>query len=143
MSIKFPISAVAIATAITLVYSAVANAEVYKTGTNQVVVTGLTAKQKYEVQTVNAKGKSNKRKPATANACGELLVDGAGKMKSVVVGTETIDPATLPIKAHARCKVKKTATAKPIKTQKQPTTEIMGVPAVSPVAVPATSPMPK
>ncbi len=143
MSIKFPISAFALATAITLVYGAVANAEVYKTGTNQVVVTGLTAKQKYEVQTVNAKGKTNKRKPATANACGELLVDGAGKMKSVVVGTQTIDPATLPTKAHARCQVKKTATAKPIKTQKQPATEIMGIPATSPGSVPGTSPMPK
>ena len=107
MTIKFPVSVVAIATALTLAYSAVASAEIYKTSKDQVVVTDLTAKQKYEIQTVNAKGKTKKRKAVAANTCGEVIVSNAGKMKSVMVGTQSIDPATLITKVHPRCKAKK------------------------------------
>jgi hypothetical protein len=107
MTIKFPVSVLAIATILTAVHSSIAAAEVYKTSTNQVVVTGLTAKQKYEVKTVSAKDKAGKRQ-VTANTCGEALVSNATKYKSLVVGTETIDPTTLPTKVHARCTAKKT-----------------------------------
>jgi hypothetical protein len=107
MSIKFPVSAITIATMLTVAHSSIAFAEVYKTSTNQVVVTGLTAKQKYEVKTVSAKDKAGKRQ-VTANTCGEALVSNATKYKSLVVGTETIDPTTLATKVHARCAAKKT-----------------------------------
>jgi hypothetical protein len=111
MSIKFSISTVAIAALLTLAHSSIAAAEAYKTSKDQVVVTGLTAKQKYPIKGTNAKNKPVSRKDIVANGCGEALVDGAGKYKSLVVGTETIDPATLTVKAHANCKPKKTAAA--------------------------------
>jgi hypothetical protein len=110
MSIKFPVSVLAIATMLTVAHSSIAAAEVYKTSTNQVVVTGLTPKQKYEVKTVTAKDKPGTRK-VTTNTCGEAIVSSATKYKSLVVGTETIDPTTLPTKVHARCSGKKTKTA--------------------------------
>lgn len=110
MSIKFSISTVAIATFLTLTHGSIATAEVYKTSKDQVVVTGLTAKQKYPIKAVNAKNKPVTRKDVVANTCGEALIDGAAKYKSLVVGTETIDPATLTTKTHASCKAKKTAT---------------------------------
>ena len=112
MSIKFPISAIALATALTLVHSAIASAEAYKSKPDQVVVTGLKAKQSYDVQAVSLKGKTTKTKSAAANTCGELLVNGASKMKSLTVGTETIDIATLTTKAHAPCTGKKAASMK-------------------------------
>ncbi len=107
MSIKLPVSVLAIATLLTVTYGSIAAAEVYKTSTNQVVVTGLTAKQKYEIKTVSAKDKAGTRK-ATANTCGEAVISNATKYKSLVVGTETIDPTTLPTKVRARCTAKKT-----------------------------------
>jgi hypothetical protein len=110
MSIKFPVSVLAIATLLTVAHSSIAAAEVYKTSTNQVVVTGLTPKQKYEVKTVSAKDKAGTRK-VTTNTCGEAVVSSATKYKSLVVGTETIDPTTLPTKAHPRCSAKKTKVA--------------------------------
>jgi hypothetical protein len=116
MSIKFSISTVTIAALLTLSYTAIATAEVYKTSKDQVVVTGLTAKQKYPIKGTNAKNKPVTRKDVAANTCGEALVDGAGKYKSLVVGTETIDPATLTVREHAKCKAKKTAAAPTKKT---------------------------
>jgi hypothetical protein len=124
MSIKFSISTVAIAAVLTLTHAAIATAEVYKTSKDQVVVTGLTAKQKYPIKGTNAKNKPVTRKDVAANGCGEALVDGAGKYKSLVVGTETIDPATLTVREHAKCKAKKTAAA-PAKTQKAPAASTM------------------
>ncbi len=118
MSIKFSISTVAIAAILTLSYSAIAAAEAYKTSKGQVVVTGLTAKQKYPIKGVNAKNKPVNRKDIAANGCGEALVDGAAKYKSLVVGTETIDPATLTTKEHPKCKPAKTV-AKSKKTPKK------------------------
>jgi predicted peptidase len=111
MSFKFSISTVAIATFLTLTYGSIASAEVYKTIKGQVVVTGLTAKQKYPVQVVNSKSKSKKLQDKVANTCGVVTVDNATKYKSLVVGTETIDPATLTTKTHARCSGKKNTTA--------------------------------
>ena len=138
MSIKFSISTVAIAAFLTLTHSAIATAEVYKTGTNQVVVTGLTAKQKYPVQVVNAKNKTKKLKDKAANTCGEVTVDNAGTYKSLVVGTETIDPATLTTKTHARCNGKKSTTAKGSK-KKTTTTVNTGTITPATTTVPSTS----
>jgi hypothetical protein len=121
MSIKFSIPTIAFAALLTLAHSSIAAAEVYKTSKDQVVVTGLTAKQKYPITGMNAKNKAVKRQDVAANGCGEALVSGAGKYKSLVVGTETIDPATLPTKTHANCKPKKTTTASK-KTKKTTTT---------------------
>ena len=82
MSIKFSISTIAIAAVLTLTHAAIATAEVYKTSKGQVVVTGLTAKQKYPIKGTNAKNKPVTRKDIAANTCGEALVNGAGKYKS-------------------------------------------------------------
>jgi hypothetical protein len=122
MSIKFSISTVAIAALLALTHASIATAEVYKTSKGQVIVTGLTAKQKYPVQTVNAKNKSKKLKDKTANTCGEVTVDNAANYKSLVVGTETIDPTTLSTKTHARCNGKKTTTAKKVSKKRTVTT---------------------
>jgi hypothetical protein len=138
MSIKFPISAVALATAFTLAYGAIATAEAYKTSTNQVVVTGLKAKQQYDVQATNAKGKVSKKKSATTNNCGEILINGAAKYKSLVVGTETIDPATLSTKVHARCNARKNNAATTPKVQKA--TGAMSAPATGTPATGSMSP---
>ena len=154
MSIKFPISAVALATVLTLAYSSIASAaEAYKTSTNQVVVTGLKAKQKYDIQGINAKGKTSRKMSTLANTCGEVLIKDAAKLKSLVVGTETIDPATLTTKAHPRCNGKKNTAAKPklkkstgaMSTPTGSMTPATGTPATGTPATttPATSPMPK
>ncbi len=146
MNIKFSIPTVAIAAFLVLSHSAIASAEVYKTSKDQVVVTGLTAKQKYPIKAVNAKNKPAKRQDVTANTCGEALVDGAGKYKSLVVGTETIDPATLSTKDHPRCNgSKKTATAPKKKgTVKSPTVTTTVTPSTAvPAAVPSVAPVAK
>jgi hypothetical protein len=139
MSIKFSISTVAMAALLTLTHAAIATAEVYKTSKDQVVVTGLTAKQKYPIKGTNAKNKPVKRQDVAANGCGEALVNGAGKYKTLVVGTETIDPATLTIKAHANCKPKKTAAVSKKKTtaKKVTTTTTTTMPATVPSMAPA------
>ena len=139
MSIKFSISTVAIAAVLTLTHAAIATAEAYKTSKDQVVVTGLTAKQKYPIKGTNAKNKPVTRKDIAANTCGEALVDGAAKYKSLVVGTETIDPGTLSIREHARCKSKKTATA----PKKKSATVTTTMPASTPSVVPSVAPVPK
>ena len=123
--------------------SANATAEVYKTSKGQVVVTGLTAKQKYPIKGTNAKNKPVTRKDIAANTCGEALVDGAAKYKSLVVGTETIDPATLSIREHAKCKSKKTAVAPKKKSATVTTTMPASTPSVAPAVVPSVAPAPK
>jgi pyruvate kinase len=146
MNIKFSLPTIAIAAFLVLSHSAIASAEVYKTGKDQVVVTGLTAKQKYPIKAVNAKNKPAKRQDVTANTCGEALVDGAGKYKSLVVGTETIDPATLSTKEHPRCNGnKKTATTPKKKGAVKSTTATTTVtPSTTvPAAVPSVAPVTK
>jgi hypothetical protein len=144
MAFKFSTAFVALAALATLSHGSIATAEAYKTGTNQVIVTGLTAKQKYPIQAVNAKNKPVKRQDVIANTCGEALVDGGGKYKSLVVGTETIDPATLTTKPHPRCKKAKKATtaAVPKKktTVKATTTTKIVTPTTEPATVPAVIP---
>ena len=143
MSIKFSISTIAIAAVLTLTHAAIATAEAYKTSKGQVVVTGLTAKQKYPIKGTNAKNKPVTRKDIAANTCGEALVDGAAKYKSLVVGTETIDPGTLSIREHARCKSKKTAAAPKKKSATVTTTMPASTPSVAPSVVPSVAPAPK
>jgi hypothetical protein len=137
MSIRFSIPTVAITALLVLSHSAIASAEAYKTSNGQVVVNGLTAKQKYPIQGVNASSKPVKRQDVTANTCGEALVDGAAKYKSLVVGTETIDPATLTTKVHVRCSPKKTAAAAPNKKSK--TTKTSKVKTGATTATPSTA----
>jgi hypothetical protein len=135
MSIKFSISAVALATVVTLAHSAIASAEAYKSGPDKVVVTGLNVKQKYEVQAVTLKGKQSKKSGMT-NTCGELLLRDTSKLKSLVVGTENIDIASLPTKTHARCNGKKNTTAK---SSKQKTVETMSIPTTTTTPVQTTT----
>jgi hypothetical protein len=134
---KLSILGTTIATIITLMQGSIVNAEVYKTTKNQVVVTGLTAKQQYDIQTINAKGKLRKRKPVTANTCGEVLIDNGAKMKSVIVGTEKIDPATLPTKNRTRCKAKKANAVQTPKINKA----TRSVPNTIPLTKPTASPV--
>ena len=141
---RFSIPKVAIAALLVLSHSAIASAETYKTSKDQVVVTGLTAKQKYPIQGVNGKNKPVKRQDVTANTCGEALVDGGGKYKSLVVGTEKIDPATLSTKAHPKCNGgKKTATAPKKKTTAKTTTTTVTPSTTTPTAVPTVTPVPR
>jgi len=105
-----------------------------------VVVTGLTAKQKYPIKGINAKNKLVTRKEIAANTCGEALVDGAGKYKSIVVGTETIDPATLSTREHTRCKSRK---ATVVTLRKKNATVITTMPVSTPSVVPSVAPVPK
>jgi hypothetical protein len=146
MNIKFSIPTIAIAAFLVLSHSAIASAEAYKTSKGQVVVTGLTAKQSYPVQTVNAKNKAKKLKDKPANTCGEVTVDNAATYKSLVVGTETIDPATLSTKAHPRCNGSKKTAAAPKKkgTVKNTTSTTTVTPSTTaPAAVPAVAPVSK
>jgi hypothetical protein len=146
MNIKFSIPTVAIAAFLVLSHSAIASAEAYKTSKGQVVVTGLTAKQSYPVQTVNAKNKAKTLKNKPANTCGEVTVDNAVTYKSLVVGTEKIDPATLSTKEHPRCNgSKKTATAPKKKgTVKSTTSTTTVTPSTAvPAAVPSVAPVSK
>jgi hypothetical protein len=166
MSIRFSIPTVAITALLVLSHSAIASAEAYKTSNGQVVVTGLTAKQKYPIKGVNAKDKPANRQDVIANTCGEALVDGAAKYKSLVVGTETIDPATLTTKVHVRCSPKKTAADPSKKTATEPKKKgakaatmtkkatpatgasstgapATGVPSTSPSSVPSVTPVGK
>lgn len=135
MSIKFPFATLTFATILTIAYSSIASAEVYKTSKDQVIVTGLTAKQKYPIKGVNAKNKPVNRKDIAANTCGEAIVDGGAKYKSLVVGTEMIDPATLTTKVRSNCKGKKAASIK-----KSIVTKVTPAGATSPTAKPATVP---
>ncbi|PSB54687.1 hypothetical protein [Chamaesiphon polymorphus] len=139
MSTKFSISAVAIAALLTLTHGSIATAEVYKTSKDQVVVTGLTAKQKYPIKGTNAKNKPVNRKDVAANTCGEALVDGAGKYKTLIVGTEKIDPATLPVREHAKCKAKKTAAATPKKKAGTATKTVVPTTVLPSTTVPTTA----
>jgi hypothetical protein len=149
MSIKFSIPTIAFAALLTLAHSSIASAETYKTSKDQVVVTGLTAKQKYPISGTNSKNKPVKRQDVVANGCGEALVDGAAKYKSVAIGTEpAIDPATLPTKVHASCKPKKTATAPKKKVpaatgsmMPTTTTPATTTPATTPTIVPSVAPV--
>jgi hypothetical protein len=142
MSINFSIPIVAIVTFLTLSHSAIANAEIYKTSKNQVVVTELTAKQKYPVKVVNAKNKARTLKDKIANGCGEIIVDNADKYKSLIVGTETIDPATLTTKERARCNPKKNTVAKATKQKNAATATITtpGMTTTSPIMKTITTP---
>ncbi|AFY94059.1 hypothetical protein [Chamaesiphon minutus] len=140
MSTKFSISAVAIAALLAITHGSIASAEVYKTSKNQVVVTGLTAKQKYPIQGTNAKNKPVKRQDVAANTCGEALVDGAGKYKTLVVGTQKIDPTTLPVREHAKCKAKKTAAAATLKKKAGTATKtVLPTTAMPSTTVPTTT----
>jgi hypothetical protein len=101
------ISAVAIAMVATLggVSAAVA-LEAYKTKNDQVVVTGLKAQKKYDVQYKNATGKDGKRKVDT-NTCGEALINKVGKFQLVMIDGQNINPQTLTVKEHKRCSAAK------------------------------------
>jgi hypothetical protein len=138
MSIKFSIPTIAFAALLTLSYSSIASAEAYKTSKDQVVVTGLTAKQKYPIKGTNAKNKPVSRKDVVANGCGEALVDGAGKYKSLIVGTETIAPASLSVREHAKCKAKKTAVV-PNKKAGTATKTVVPTTAMPSTTVPTTT----
>ncbi len=100
------ISVLAIALITTAFSSAAAALEAYKTKSDQVVVTGLQPKKKYEIQSKNALGKNGKRRVET-NACGEALIAKVGMFQSVIISGQNINPKTLIVKVHRRCAVRK------------------------------------
>ncbi len=85
--------------------AASAAADAYKTSDGTVVVTGLQPTQRYQIRTLNAQNKSGTRQDKSANRCGEVVVEKAANYITLAVGTETIDPASLPIKEHVKCKL--------------------------------------
>ncbi len=100
-------SGIAIALVASFSTISTASAEIYKTDKQAVVVTGLEPKSTHTVQTTNAKGKTNTRKPKAANSCGELLIASGAKFPTLLVDTETVTTSTLPTKVHAACKAPK------------------------------------
>jgi hypothetical protein len=140
MSIKFSIPTIAFAALLTLAHSSIASAETYKTSKGQVYVTGLTAQQKYPIQVVSGKNKARKLQDKVANGCGEVRVDNATTYKSLVVGTETIDPAVLPTKIHTNCKPKKTASTAPKKKSPAATSSMAPTTTAPTTTTPATVP---
>jgi hypothetical protein len=133
MKSSISISVVAIALVTTIMGTSAAMAlEAYKTKIDQVVVTGLKAKKKYDVQYKSATGKDGKRKVDT-NACGEALISKMGKFQSVMIDGQNIDPKTLTVKEHRRCSARKNSTS----TRRTPTKNI-----AKPITVPITTPSP-
>jgi hypothetical protein len=103
MLIKFSISAMAIAAVLTMTNSAIASEAAFKTSTGTVVVTGLTPTQRYQIRTLSAQGKPGSRQDKGVNRCGEIVIEKAANYKTLVVGTITLDPSTLPIKEYVKC----------------------------------------
>ncbi|GBO55819.1 hypothetical protein APA_3969 [Pseudanabaena sp. lw0831] len=106
ISIKSAISTIAIATFLSMASSAIAAPEAFKTSKGHVIVTGLKPTQRYQIRTLSAQDKPGTRQDKSANSCGEVVVEKAANYKTLVVGTLTIDPATLPTKTYDKCKPK-------------------------------------
>jgi hypothetical protein len=88
---------------------ALAALQSFKTPKDQVVVTGLQPKKKYEVKYRNAAGREGRRK-VEANSCGIAVLAKAAGFQSLSIEGQQIQPATLETKTHNRCKpVKKAA----------------------------------
>lgn len=136
---KSSISIVAIALITTIMgTSAVMALEAYKTKIDQVVVTGLKAKKKYDVQYTKPNGQVGKRKVDT-NACGEALISKLGKSQLVMIDGQNINPKTLTVKEHRRCSARKNSVSTrrtPTKNMAKPT--ILNSP--SPMSSPVMSP---
>jgi hypothetical protein len=79
---------------------------VYRTGSNQVVVSGLVARQQYSLKALNFSG-SRISRSVTANACGEIIVNSAAKISSLSIGSELIDMMNLPVRDRIRCMVQR------------------------------------
>ena len=82
----------------------VALADAYKTSNGTVVVTGLQPTQRYQIRILTTQNKSTSLQDKSANRCGEVVVDKAANyITTLVVGTETLDLASLPLKEHVKC----------------------------------------
>ncbi len=106
----------------------------YKTKSDQVVVTGLQPKMKYDVQYKNALGKNGKRKVDT-NACGEALINKVAKFQAVMINGQNINPQTLALQEHRRCAVRKNTNVKrrtPTKIKAQPSAVTTPTPSATP-----------
>lgn len=128
--------AITLATALLSTSAAVA-LEAYKTKSDQLVVTGLQPKMKYDVQYKNTLGKNGKRKVNT-NACGEALIDKVGKFQTVMINGQSIAPQTLALQEHRRCSVRNPSVKRrtPTKIKAQPSA------VTSPTATPTPSAIP-
>jgi hypothetical protein len=99
------ISTISFAVIITLTTSAIASAEAFKTSRGHVVVTGLVPTQRYQIRTLNVEGKAGTRQDKSANSCGEVVVEAAARYQRLSVGTEIIDPASLPVREYVKCRL--------------------------------------
>lgn len=118
MSTKFSIATISIATILVLTHSAIANAvEAYKTSKGEVVLTGLTPTKRYQVKYINAQDESGTRQSAYVNSCGEIIVQKADRYKTLIVGSENIDPSSLETKPLVRCKSKPSKLLKKMEPQ--------------------------
>ncbi len=105
MSTKFSIATMSIATILVLTHIAIANAaEAYKTSKGEVVVTGLTPAKRYQIRFISAQDKPGSRQDKSVNSCGQIVVEKAANYKTLIVGSENIDPSSLETKPHERCK---------------------------------------
>jgi hypothetical protein len=115
---KFVRSVSALAIALITIFVEVAATtalEAYTTKKDQVVVTGLKAKEKYNIQYRNAKGKDGQRQVKT-NACGEALIGKAAKFQSVTINGQNLEPKILTLKEHRKCSIRQTAQRRRTKT---------------------------
>ncbi len=77
--------------------------DAYKTNDGTVIVTGLQPTQRYQIRMLDARNKPGTRQDKSANRCGEVVVEKAADYITLVVGTETIDPAALVKREHVKC----------------------------------------
>jgi hypothetical protein len=104
MSTKFSIATMSIAAMLVLTNSAIANAfEAYKTSLNEVVVTGLPHKNRYEIKAIDDRDKLISRSGKSVNSCGHIVIQNAANLKMLFVGSMRIDPSSLETKPHERC----------------------------------------
>jgi len=74
----------------------------YKTSSNQIVITGLTPKAKYPLQTTNYRNRRTAR-IITTNSCGEALISNGTGYQRLIINNQTIIPSVLPLQTHQRC----------------------------------------
>ena len=103
MAHKLSNSALAIALLLSLSTRVIAAEEAYQTSNGTVVVTGLQPAQRYQIRMITPPGKPGSHQDKGANHCGEVVIEKAANYQTLVVGTITLDPATLPAKEYVKC----------------------------------------
>lgn len=103
MSAKL-VSAIVLSAVLTFTCSTVASAEAFQTNDGKVIVTGLKPTQRYQIRTLSMEDRPGTRQDKAANRCGEVVIEAATRYKKLTVGTETVEPASLPVQEYTRCR---------------------------------------